>query len=87
MWWLMQPMGCPTETVDPVPHPSHSRRHLGRRTGTRVSFDIDSQDDQVDQVELTVVHDGFIPDSVVRQQISRSWPRKLADLKSGLEHR
>jgi DNA-binding transcriptional ArsR family regulator/uncharacterized protein YndB with AHSA1/START domain len=51
---------------------------------SRVSLDIDPQDDQV---ELTVHHDGFGPNSVVRQHISRFWPRKLADLKSGLEQR
>jgi DNA-binding transcriptional ArsR family regulator/uncharacterized protein YndB with AHSA1/START domain len=51
---------------------------------SRVSFDIEPQGDQV---ELTLVHDGFVLDSVVRQHISRNWPRKLADLKSGLEHR
>ncbi|WP_197377312.1 ArsR/SmtB family transcription factor [Mycolicibacterium baixiangningiae] len=38
-----------------------------------------------DQVELTVVHAGFIADSVVRQAVSRGWPRKLSALKSGLE--
>lgn len=38
-----------------------------------------------DQVELTVVHSGFSAESVVRQAVSRGWPRKLSDLKSGLE--
>ncbi|KUI36941.1 ArsR family transcriptional regulator [Mycobacterium sp. IS-1496] len=62
---------APAETVASEPH-------------SRVAFDIRPIDDQV---ELTVVHDGFLPNSIVRQHISRSWPRKLADLKSGLEHR
>lgn len=51
---------------------------------SRVAFDIDARDGQV---ELTVTHDGFTADSVVRERISRSWPRKLSDLKSGLEQR
>lgn len=51
---------------------------------SRVSIDFDSRGDQV---ELTLTHDGFIVNSVVRQHMSRIWPRKLADLKSGLEHR
>jgi DNA-binding transcriptional ArsR family regulator/uncharacterized protein YndB with AHSA1/START domain len=51
---------------------------------SRVWFDIDPQGDQV---ELTVRHDGFGANSAVLQQVSRIWPRKLADLKSGLEQR
>jgi ribonuclease J len=38
-----------------------------------------------DRVKLTVVHDGFEPDSLVREMVSEGWPRKLADLKTGLE--
>ncbi|TFV59344.1 metalloregulator ArsR/SmtB family transcription factor [Mycobacterium sp. PS03-16] len=49
---------------------------------SRVSFDMAVVDEQV---ELTVVHDGFGPDSVVGPLIARMWPRKLANLKSGLE--
>ncbi|MGE2717943.1 ArsR/SmtB family transcription factor [Mycolicibacterium litorale] len=53
-----------------------------REPRSRVSFDIEPVGEQV---ELTVVHDGFGTDSVVRQWVSRGWPRKLSDLKSGLE--
>jgi Activator of Hsp90 ATPase homolog 1-like protein len=49
---------------------------------SRVSFDIEQDGDQV---KLTVVHDEFSPDSLVRKMVSDGWPRKLADLKSGLE--
>lgn len=49
---------------------------------SRVSFDMATVDEQV---ELTVVHDDFGPDSVVRPVVARQWPRKIADLKSGLE--
>lgn len=49
---------------------------------SRVSFDIRPAGDEV---ELTLVHDGFPTDSVTRRLVSRGWPRKLSDLKSGLE--
>ena len=35
--------------------------------------------------ELTVIHDEFPAESVVRELVSGGWPHKLADLKSGLE--
>lgn len=50
---------------------------------SRVSFDIEPVGDQV---KLTVTHDGFDPDSVVREMIAHDWPLKLSSLKSGLEH-
>ncbi|MUL85558.1 MULTISPECIES: metalloregulator ArsR/SmtB family transcription factor [unclassified Mycolicibacterium] len=49
---------------------------------SRVSFDIEPVGDQV---KLTVIHDGFDPDSAVREMISHGWPLKLSSLKSGLE--
>lgn len=49
---------------------------------SRVSFNIEPQGDQV---KLTVIHDEFGPDSIVRQLISQGWPAKLSSLKSGLE--
>lgn len=49
---------------------------------SRVAFDIDPLDDQVG---LTVTHHGLRPGSAMYQQISRSWPLKLANLKSELE--
>ncbi|KUI28580.1 metalloregulator ArsR/SmtB family transcription factor [Mycobacterium sp. GA-2829] len=51
---------------------------------SRVSFDIEPSGEQV---ALTLTHGGFAANSVVRQKISRIWPRKLSDLKSGLERR
>lgn len=47
-----------------------------------VTFEIEPAQDQV---KLTVVHDGFPADSVVRGLISGGWPWKLSNLKSGLE--
>jgi hypothetical protein len=65
-------------------HPS-LREELAKcatETRSRVTFDIEPEGDQV---KLTVVHEGFAPDSTVRGMISQGWPHKLADLKSGLE--
>ncbi|HKP41072.1 metalloregulator ArsR/SmtB family transcription factor [Mycobacterium sp.] len=50
---------------------------------SKVSFDIESVGDG--QVKLTVIHGDFGPDSTVRGLISGGWPKKLSDLKSGLE--
>jgi uncharacterized protein YndB with AHSA1/START domain len=49
---------------------------------SKVSFDIEPEGDQV---KLTVIHDDFEPGSTVLELISGGWPKKLADLKSGLE--
>jgi DNA-binding transcriptional ArsR family regulator/uncharacterized protein YndB with AHSA1/START domain len=49
---------------------------------SRVSFDIEPHGDEV---KLTVIHDDFPPNSTVRELVSRGWPAKLSDLKSGLE--
>lgn len=53
-----------------------------RERRSKVSFDIEPVGDQV---KLTVVHDDFPADSVVRPLISGGWPWKLSALKSGLE--
>jgi DNA-binding transcriptional ArsR family regulator len=49
---------------------------------SRISFDIEPQGEQV---KLTVVHDGFEPDSTVLRLIEQGWPIKLSYLKSALE--
>ena len=49
---------------------------------SKVTFEIEPAEDQV---RLTVIHDGFGPDSTVRGLISGGWPWKLSNLKSGLE--
>jgi DNA-binding transcriptional ArsR family regulator/uncharacterized protein YndB with AHSA1/START domain len=55
---------------------------LASERRSRVAFHIEQDGDQV---RLTVIHDEFGPDSLVREMVSGGWPRKLADLKSGLE--
>ena len=47
-----------------------------------MTFDIEPTDDMV---KLTVVHDGFEPDSAVLDGVSQGGPRILAQLKTLLE--
>lgn len=46
------------------------------------AFDIEQLGDYV---RLTVVHDGFAPDSTVLPGISEGWPLLMSSLKSLLE--
>ncbi|MFE9579344.1 ArsR/SmtB family transcription factor [Nocardia sp. NPDC006044] len=55
----------------------------GREPRSRVSFELEQAGDTV--VKLTVVHDGFPPNSAVREGISDGWPSILSNLKSLLE--
>ena len=48
-----------------------------------MAFDIEDVGRGV--VKLTVVHDGFGPDSVVLESISLGWPSVLSSLKTLLE--
>ena len=50
---------------------------------SNVAFDIDGDERGV--VQLTIVHDGFEPGSVVLQAISNGWPAVLSSLKTLLE--
>jgi uncharacterized protein YndB with AHSA1/START domain/biotin operon repressor len=50
---------------------------------SRVTFTIDDADEGT--VRLTVVHDGFVPGSVMLDAISGGWPAVLASLKTLLE--
>ena len=55
---------------------------ISREPRSKVTFDIEP----VGQlVKLTVVHDGFDPDSVVAPMISEGWPHVLSSLKTLLE--
>ncbi|NUT37408.1 MAG: metalloregulator ArsR/SmtB family transcription factor [Hamadaea sp.] len=49
---------------------------------SKVTFDLEQQGDVV---KLTVVHDGFVPGSAVREGISQGWPPILSGLKTLLE--
>ncbi|MFS0896360.1 ArsR/SmtB family transcription factor [Mycolicibacterium litorale] len=76
---LVFPVSVPSMTggADPT-----EVERAARSSRSHLSFDIEPAGEQV---ELTVAHDGFGADRVVREAISRVWPRKLSDLKSGLE--
>jgi uncharacterized protein YndB with AHSA1/START domain len=49
---------------------------------SRVTFELERQRDQV---RLTLVHDGFEPESPVIEKISMGWPLVLSSLKSYVE--
>jgi DNA-binding transcriptional ArsR family regulator/uncharacterized protein YndB with AHSA1/START domain len=70
------------ELADVHPHLSEELAKAATEPRSKVTFEIEPDGDQV---RLTVIHDGFPTDSVVRNLVSGGWPRKLADLKSGLE--
>jgi uncharacterized protein YndB with AHSA1/START domain len=55
---------------------------LAAEPRSKVTFEIEPVDDMV---KLTVVHDGFEPESAVLDGISQGWPRILAELKTLLE--
>jgi uncharacterized protein YndB with AHSA1/START domain/DNA-binding transcriptional ArsR family regulator len=56
--------------------------HISAEPRSRVTFEID---DLGGRVKLTVIHEGFEPDSVVVRMISGGWPSVLSDLKTLLE--
>ena len=58
------------------------RRRIAQEPRSRVTFDLDQVGDVV---KLTVVHDGFAPDSAMLGMISEGWPQVLAGLKTLLE--
>jgi DNA-binding transcriptional ArsR family regulator/uncharacterized protein YndB with AHSA1/START domain len=59
-----------------------ARYRMDAEPRSKVTFEIEEVGELV---KLTVVHDGFEPDSVVISMISNGWPRVLARLKTLLE--
>jgi uncharacterized protein YndB with AHSA1/START domain/DNA-binding transcriptional ArsR family regulator len=55
---------------------------LAAEPRSTVTFEIEPVDDMV---KLTVIHDGFEPDSAVLEGVSQGWPRVVAELKTLLE--
>jgi uncharacterized protein YndB with AHSA1/START domain/DNA-binding transcriptional ArsR family regulator len=55
---------------------------LGKERRSKVTFAIEPVGDLV---KLTVVHDEFEPDGVLREMVSAGWPQLLSDLKTLLE--
>ncbi len=75
-------------TFDVLDDPN-KRDHTGKRVElsrrerpSRVRFEIEQF---MDQVKLTLTHDGFEPDGKLFEGISRGWPAILSGLKSLLE--
>jgi uncharacterized protein YndB with AHSA1/START domain/DNA-binding transcriptional ArsR family regulator len=58
------------------------RDHIAAEARSKVTFELEPQGDLV---KLTVVHDGFEPDSVMVTMVSNGWPRVLSSLKTLLE--
>ncbi|WP_306319062.1 MULTISPECIES: metalloregulator ArsR/SmtB family transcription factor [unclassified Streptomyces] len=58
------------------------RQRIARESRSKVSFDLEEMGETV---KLTVVHDGFDPDSTVRSMIGDGWPALLSSLKTLLE--
>jgi uncharacterized protein YndB with AHSA1/START domain/DNA-binding transcriptional ArsR family regulator len=59
-----------------------ARVRIAAEQRSKVTFEIEPQGGLV---KLTVVHDGFEPDSVVASMVSNGWPRVLSNLKTMLE--
>jgi uncharacterized protein YndB with AHSA1/START domain/DNA-binding transcriptional ArsR family regulator len=58
------------------------RERIGAEARSKVTFELEPQGDLV---KLTVVHDGFEPDSLVASMVSEGWPKVLSSLKTMLE--
>jgi DNA-binding transcriptional ArsR family regulator/uncharacterized protein YndB with AHSA1/START domain len=58
------------------------RTRLAAEPRSKVTFEIEPLGEQV---KLTVIHDGLVPDGMTGRLISQGWPRVLANLKTLLE--
>ena len=59
-----------------------ARERIAAEARSKVTFELEPLGELV---KLTVVHDGFEPDSLVAGMVSEGWPRVLANLKTLLE--
>ena len=59
-----------------------ARQQLAAEPRSKVTFEIEQFDEQV---KLTVIHDGLVPDGMTGSLISQGWPRVIANLKTLLE--
>jgi DNA-binding transcriptional ArsR family regulator/uncharacterized protein YndB with AHSA1/START domain len=71
------------ELADALDLNDETRERLATERRSKVTFDIEALDDE--QVKLTVVHDDFEPDGILRSMVSNGWPRVIAGLKTLLE--
>ena len=61
---------------------AEAQERIAAEKRSKVTFDLEPHGDLV---KLTVVHDGFEPDSTMISMISKGWPRVLSSLKTLLE--
>jgi uncharacterized protein YndB with AHSA1/START domain len=59
-----------------------ARERIAAEPRSKATFEIEPLGDVV---KLTVIHDGFGPDSLMAGMVSRGWPRVLSGLKTLLE--
>ena len=59
-----------------------ARERIAAEPRSKVTFELEPLGELV---KLTVVHDGFEPDSLLVTMVSQGWPRILSDLKTLLE--
>ncbi|MFL5840640.1 MAG: ArsR/SmtB family transcription factor [Thermoleophilaceae bacterium] len=76
-WHTMTP-----ELAETLDLTQEARERIGAEQRSKVTFDLEPFGELV---KLTVVHDGFEPDSVVASMVSAGWPRVLSNLKTLLE--
>jgi uncharacterized protein YndB with AHSA1/START domain/DNA-binding transcriptional ArsR family regulator len=70
------------ELADSIGLTDEARARIAAEARSKVTFEIEPLGELV---KLTVVHDGFDPDSVVVTMVGQGWPRILSDLKTLLE--
>ena len=58
------------------------QKRIAAEPRSKATFEIE---DLGGRVKLTVIHDDFEPDSLVRSMVSNGWPSVLSDLKTFLE--
>ncbi len=71
------------EWADALDLTDEARRRLAAEPRSKVTLDIEPLDGE--QVRLTVVHDGLLPDGLMGSLIGNGWPRVLSNLKTLLE--
>jgi uncharacterized protein YndB with AHSA1/START domain/DNA-binding transcriptional ArsR family regulator len=70
------------ELADSIGLTDEARARIAAEARSKVTFEIEPLGELV---KLTVVHDGFEPESVVVTMVGQGWPRILSDLKTLLE--
>jgi uncharacterized protein YndB with AHSA1/START domain/DNA-binding transcriptional ArsR family regulator len=70
------------ELADALDVADDARERIAAEPRSKATFEIEPLGDVV---KLTVVHDGFEPDSLMAQMVGRGWPRVLSGLKTLIE--